>query len=183
MNQIINRKQAMIRLVLLSVAFFLPAFFAQASDSTRIMRKTKPVIVIDPGHGGRDLGAQGSDNTLEKEVTLTLAQMIAGCLEKNFKVILTRTGDYWLDDPGRTAKANHHEAVMFLSIHASGSYLRKTAGVAVFYHKAETGSVQASRPGTNLSLSSGNGPVAWDEIQTIHLPASKLAAEILNPGC
>ena len=47
MNQIINRKPVMFRLVVLSVAFFLPALFAQASDSTRIMRQSKPVIVID----------------------------------------------------------------------------------------------------------------------------------------
>jgi len=180
MNQIINKKPVRVRLVLLFVLIFFSALSADAADRTRIMRKKGPVIVIDPGHGGRDSGARGSENTLEKEVTLTLARLIAGCLEKDFNVILTRTGDYWLDSPGRTAAANHNKAALFLSIHASGSYLRKTDGATLFYHKGMTGSVQVSRSADSLSLSDGNGPIAWDDIQKIHLPASRLMAETIQ---
>ena len=180
MNQIINKKSAMVLQVILFIAVCIPTLPGEASDTTWITHKNKPVIVIDPGHGGFDFGAQGSENTLEKEVTLTLARMIASCLERDYKVILTRTGDYWLDSPGRTAIANHHKAALFLSIHASGSYLHKTDGVALFYHKEMRNSAQASKPVTSLALSDGNGPISWDEIQRIHLSASKLVAETLR---
>ena len=76
--------------------------------------KFKKTIVLDPGHGGRDSGAKGPDGSLEKTVSLSLAQLIKDQLEKRYKVVLTRTEDYWLDIPGRTDVANHLEADLFV---------------------------------------------------------------------
>ena len=74
------------------------AVFAKRSELDTY-RKT---IVIDPGHGGHDTGAKGPEGTLEKTIALSLAQMISDGLRAQFHVILTRTGDYWLDIPGNS---------------------------------------------------------------------------------
>jgi N-acetylmuramoyl-L-alanine amidase len=180
MKQIINNKPLWALLVGLAAVIWGYILPVDASDTTLLPRKKKAVIVIDPGHGGHDHGARGAGGTTEKEVTLTLAQMIASCMSKDYKVILTRTGDYWLDGPGRTAIANHHKAALFLSIHASGSYLHQTGGAAVLFHK--TGPDQGALPASLASLSESDkkGPRVWDQVQNSHTRDSRLMAETIH---
>ena len=48
------------------------------------------IIVLDPGHGGNDMGARGSDNMTEKQVAMTFAGLMTERLKKTYKVFLTR---------------------------------------------------------------------------------------------
>lgn len=137
-------------------------------------------VVLDPGHGGHDNGVQGPAGTIEKSVALGLAQLIAGRLKKNYKVILTRSDDYWIDIPGRTAVANHLKADLFISIHTGGSFLHQAKGITIFYYKELSGhaletDVDSSKPGN-----AGNPQAFWDNIQAGHIASSKALAQIMQ---
>lgn len=78
------------------------------------------VIVIDPGHGGKDSGAKGLGGTLEKNVVLDVAKFLQTDLNNipGFKAILTRNGDYFLPLSERLRIASENKANLFISIHA-----------------------------------------------------------------
>jgi N-acetylmuramoyl-L-alanine amidase len=83
--------------------------------------KTGWVIVIDPGHGGRDPGAVGS-SSYEKNIVLPVAIKMGEYLEhsvKNLKVIYTRKSDVYVDLNERAEIANRNKADLFISIHAN----------------------------------------------------------------
>lgn len=83
--------------------------------------KTGWVIVIDPGHGGRDPGALGSFS-YEKSIVLPVALKMGDYLEKNIpnvKVIYTRKTDIYVDLYERPEIANRNKADLFISIHAN----------------------------------------------------------------
>ena len=102
---------------------------------------SRPVIVIDPGHGGNDQGAKFKVNgkTLyEKEITLDLSKLAAAELEKmGYTVVLTRSQDQELILTERTEMANRLKAKLFISIHinTSTSYAtdtKKAEGIEIF---------------------------------------------------
>ena len=79
------------------------------------------VVVIDPGHGGIDRGGMPGQRLPEKPYTLDVAKRLARILDgtDDIKVVLTRTGDYFVPLPWRTAIANRevgHRAVLSRSI-------------------------------------------------------------------
>jgi N-acetylmuramoyl-L-alanine amidase len=93
----------------------------------------RPRIVLDPGHGGQDPGAQGY--ATEKDVTLVIARELATLLRDrlNAEVVLTRTGDTTLTLAERTTFANNLKADLFLSIHANSSESQRLHGVETYY--------------------------------------------------
>jgi len=94
------------------------------------------VIVIDPGHGGRDYGAIGrSKKTREKDINLDIANELAKLIrkEKQFKVIMTRTKDEYVSLDDRAKIANDAKADLFISIHCNSSTKRSANGYQVFY--------------------------------------------------
>jgi N-acetylmuramoyl-L-alanine amidase len=96
-------------------------------------------IVIDPGHGGKDKGAQGRGGLYEKEVTLGIALELKKLVEERagMKVVLTRTGDYFVPLKDRTAIANHAKdgmpADLFISVHTNAHKSPKVGGFESFY--------------------------------------------------
>jgi len=79
------------------------------------------VVVIDPGHGGKDPGALGK-NSREKDITLAIAMKVGRYIEENIKdvkVIYTRTQDEFIELHSRAAIANKNNADLFISIHAN----------------------------------------------------------------
>ena len=80
----------------------------------------RPLIVLDPGHGGFDPGAMGGDGEIEKNITLEFATALAAELERRGKVrvALTRTTDTFISLPDRVRFARDQEAALFVSIHA-----------------------------------------------------------------
>jgi N-acetylmuramoyl-L-alanine amidase len=93
----------------------------------------RPKIVVDPGHGGNDPGAQGF--AVEKEVTLAVATRLAALLRERLdaEVVLTRTGDRTLTLSERTARANAEDPDIFVSIHANASTSRRLGGIETYY--------------------------------------------------
>ena len=92
------------------------------------------VLVIDPGHGGRDSGAVGIRNILEKNVTLSIAKKLKEKFksDKKYKVILTRTNDKYLKLKERVRKARKFKADLFISLHADYHRNKKVNGVSVY---------------------------------------------------
>ena len=91
-------------------------------------------VVIDPGHGGKDPGARGVTGSDEKDITLTIAQMVAERLSEDpqIRVVLTRTDDTYVSLEQRTAIANAQGADLFLSIHGNASENPQLAGVETY---------------------------------------------------
>ena len=87
------------------------------------------VVMIDPGHGGRDVGHETSisGHQNEKELNLKIAKYLGGYIEKylsNVKVVYTRTNDATVSLDDRVAKANNAKVDYFLSIPVSYTHLR-----------------------------------------------------------
>ena len=80
----------------------------------------RPVIVLDPGHGGIDTGTHGLDGELEKDVVLTFATEVRDKLAQSgkYRVLMTRTDDTFVPLNERVRFARSHNASLFISIHA-----------------------------------------------------------------
>jgi N-acetylmuramoyl-L-alanine amidase len=94
----------------------------------------KWVIVIDPGHGGKDPGSIGSF-TKEKNINLAIALKTGKYIEeniKNAKVIFTRTDDSTVDLLERPKIANRNNADLFISIHSNWWKVKSVAGAETF---------------------------------------------------
>ena len=94
-------------------------------------------IVIDPGHGGKDVGAVGSGRNYEKTVVLNIAKYLKKELQKSgFKVYLTRSGDNFVKLSDRTKYANEKNADIFVSIHANAvakSNAKNVYGIETYF--------------------------------------------------
>ncbi len=95
-------------------------------------------VVIDPGHGGSNLGAIAFDGkTPEKSLTLDLAQRLTRELQKRgIRSRLTRQRDRYMTLLARTAFARKQRANCFISLHFNASPLHNQSGVEIFYPEA-----------------------------------------------
>ncbi|MFZ5569432.1 MAG: N-acetylmuramoyl-L-alanine amidase family protein [Thermodesulfobacteriota bacterium] len=141
-------------------------------DHPRFHRKIAPIVIIDPGHGGYDTGSRGSAGTLEKEVTLALAQLLVAELKNRYQVILTRSDDYWLDLNSRAAEANYQGGDLFLSLHASAGFGFTVKDLTVSYYQTASGN-EAHPPGDGEPPVDTNDPPTWENTQRAHYPESK----------
>ena len=157
--------------MLILALIFFPSTQAKAAKEIFFNKK---IIILDPGHGGYDTGAKGPGKTMEKDITLKLAQMIKKKLGNKYRTILTRTDDYKLDLNSRTAVANHLKADIFISIHTGGSFLHKAAGINIFYFKELIG----QRLSDDLHFPPADD--IWSSLQIRHIKASSLLAEFIQ---
>lgn len=96
--------------------------------------KRNIMVVVDPGHGGKDPGAVGSKGEREKDVVLSIAQLLAKRLkrEKGFDVQLVRNDDFFVPLRKRVEIAHKHNADMFISVHADAAPRLTASGASVF---------------------------------------------------
>jgi len=99
-----------------------------------IPRKTGFLIMVDPGHGGKDQGAKGVTGNLEKDFNLAVGNRLVQLLQQypEFQVLSTRGTDVYLTLQERVELANDVEADLFLSIHAN-SFRPETRGTETYY--------------------------------------------------
>lgn len=97
-------------------------------------RMERPMIVLDPGHGGVDPGAIGIGGTHEKDITLAMAREIRRQLEATgkYRVFLTRDQDVFIRLRDRIAIARQQSADLFISIHADSMGNRETRGASIY---------------------------------------------------
>ena len=92
------------------------------------------LVAIDAGHGGEDPGAIGPKGTLEKNVTLKIANKLARLInqEQGMKAYIIRTGDYYIPLRERFNKAREKRADLFVSVHADAFRDSKVNGASVY---------------------------------------------------
>ncbi|HLO87575.1 MAG TPA: N-acetylmuramoyl-L-alanine amidase [Nostocaceae cyanobacterium] len=98
--------------------------------------KGRVLVVIDPGHGGKDSGAPGLGGLLEKDVVLPISKRVAAILEQNgVQTVLTRDADFFVELQGRVDIAKRVNGNLFVSIHANSIDGRPDVnGLEVYYY-------------------------------------------------
>ncbi|MBW8347995.1 N-acetylmuramoyl-L-alanine amidase [Bacillus sp. IITD106] len=92
-------------------------------------------IVLDPGHGGNDIGASGQNGTIEKEVTLETAKKIKAALEQaGAEVLLTRDDDEYVALEDRVLYAIENKSNLFISIHYDAFETNDVHGMTTYYY-------------------------------------------------
>ncbi|NJR18151.1 MAG: N-acetylmuramoyl-L-alanine amidase [Calothrix sp. CSU_2_0] len=106
------------------------------NPSPRPFPKGKIIVIIDPGHGGKDSGAPGIGGLLEKDVILPIGKRVAAILEQNgIQAVMTRDADYFVDLKPRVDLAERINATLFISIHANSISGRPDVnGLEVYYY-------------------------------------------------
>jgi N-acetylmuramoyl-L-alanine amidase len=147
-------------------------------------------VVIDPGHGGDELGTQGAKGTLEKEITLAVARRLRTLIESRLglKVFLTRENDRTMSLDERSAFANNHHADVFLSIHANSAVRPALRGAEVYYLTVERADEEARKrageSGATLpALGGGNRTIdliLWETAQARYLEQSASLATYIE---
>ncbi len=176
-----------------SRALFVFIAFGIASPSA----SATPLVVLDPGHGGSNTGATGRRApgavlpTLEKQLTLTFARLIAQRLvQRGIASELTRTRDRYLTLHDRSRVANGGETVCFVSVHANASPDHSRRGIETYVYDREATDVAAYRATTQAANDVVAGRLAALEIvNTLHdslrlgrLLQSHLAQTGLSPN-
>jgi N-acetylmuramoyl-L-alanine amidase len=107
---------------------------------------TKVTIVVDPGHGGHDLGTV-SNGLQEKDLTLDVAQRLGFLLRERLgaTVIFTREDDQFIPLDRRAEIANTAQADFMISIHANSSSLSTVRGVETYYFQAPEQALQIAQ--------------------------------------
>ncbi|MDF1860683.1 MAG: N-acetylmuramoyl-L-alanine amidase [Verrucomicrobiales bacterium] len=94
-------------------------------------------VIIDPGHGGRDLGASDS-YVYEKHINLDVSRRLERALqEAGFKTVMTRTRDEFLALSERSSKANRYRNAVFVSVHFNSAYRTAALGIETFYRTSD----------------------------------------------
>ena len=103
------------------------------TDSPPSLRNQK-IILVDAGHGGEDSGAVGKNKSLEKNVNLAIAKKLVAIINQNkdFKAVLSRSGDYYVPLTKRLTIAQQQKASMFISIHADSVESISAKGASVY---------------------------------------------------
>ncbi len=124
-----------------------------ATSSEALVAPRVAVVLIDPGHGGKDPGAIGRHNSKgealvvqEKDVVLDVSKRLFELLSNRYPaktIRLTRERDVFLELEERTEMANSisledNEAIIFISIHANAAFTSKSNGFEVWYLPPET---------------------------------------------
>ena len=114
---------------------------SSSSDKAKPKKSAQKVIVLDPGHGGKDPGAIGYSGVYEKNITLAMGKELKKILERSgkYKVYLTRSTDIFIPLRDRVKIARKYKADLFLSIHADSAKNRSAKGLSV-YTLSETAS-------------------------------------------
>lgn len=164
-----------------------PQLRPTAAPSTGFKRPI--VLVIDPGHGGEDGGAQGPGGRFEKDLTLALARRLraAAVDSLSIQVFLTRDGDTEVPLDERAAIANNFNADIFISLHANGSRFASASGTEVFFLSYTAADDEARRVALQEGAIAEKAPandkdvglILWDMAQAAQLDASsKLAGNL-----
>jgi N-acetylmuramoyl-L-alanine amidase len=184
--------------LLLLAGLTRPAFPQAAGDRgarSRSDARKQLTVVIDPGHGGIELGAKGKFGNVEKDITLAIALKLKAMIEKNmaFQVVLTRDKDMDVSVENRSAIANNQKADLFISIHTNGSRQKSAEGSETFFLSTGATPDEETRRLAYLENNSSRiedhvdktseedvKMILWDMAQTAYVRQSSQLAEMIQ---
>jgi N-acetylmuramoyl-L-alanine amidase len=153
-----------------------------------------PVVVLDPGRGGANVGGSGATGLLEKDITLQLATEAGRLIEEllGARVILTRTDDSDVPLEARAALANQAGGDLFISIYAGGSLGGTRREFQTFYFDdPQERSAAGREPAGERDFAGEGGPrrrgavapspaILWDQAQLDFFDTSQMLARLLD---
>ena len=142
-------------------------------------------VVIDPGHGGEEVGAKGPGGTLEKDITLAIARKLRTSLANSLglQTFLTRDKDAEVPLDDRASFANNYKADLFISIHANASRSHGAKGSEVYFLSYQASDEESRRVALQEGEAQSGAPagsdvalILWDMAQAEHLEESSALA-------
>ena len=147
-------------------------------------QKKRKIVVVDPGHGGKDSGAVGITKKLEKNITLKVALLLKKEFSKyeEFRVILTREKDVYLKLRERTEIAKNSNADIFISLHADFNKNRRTRGISLYTlsERASDKEAEALARRENRSDFLGNVDLSSENSEVTNILIDLTKRETLN---
>jgi N-acetylmuramoyl-L-alanine amidase len=166
-----------------------PVPSAPAASRTTPAGPAVRTVVIDPGHGGEDVGAKGPGGALEKDVTLAIARKVRSTVINalGIQAFLTRDKDQDVPLDERAAFANNYKSDLFISIHANASRAQGARGSEVYFLSYQASDDESRRvaaleggeipvTATSAPASSDVALILWDMAQAEHLEESSALA-------
>jgi N-acetylmuramoyl-L-alanine amidase len=130
-------------------------------------RQAPSIVVLDPAHGGTDLGARGAAGIRESEIVMQFVAQVRTALESNgFQVMQTRQGNENPSFDDRSAIANSQRGAVFVSLHIASTGLPGTVRVYVM------SDLPASNDVTGL--------IPWDHAQAPFVPLSRRFGDMVQ---
>jgi len=151
-------------------------------------------IVLDPGHGGLDVGAKGKFGAVEKDVTLAISLKLKALIEGNlsYRVVLTRDKDIDVSLENRAALANNNDAAVFVSLHANGSFRKAARGSETFFLSLNSTDEESRKTAYRENTGTEAGQriveddkdlvqmILWDMAQSAYVRQSSRLAELIQ---
>ncbi|WP_394973150.1 N-acetylmuramoyl-L-alanine amidase [uncultured Croceitalea sp.] len=134
----------------------------------------KPIVILDPGHGGKDSGAIGINGLKEKEAVFNIAREVIRLNRQLFndtlEVYLTRYSDTLISLRDRTKLAKALKADVFVSIHCNQAVRKEAQGVEIYINPQEKQSAALAElfaKGLNENLGFKNRGVKYENFQVL----------------
>jgi N-acetylmuramoyl-L-alanine amidase/putative methionine-R-sulfoxide reductase with GAF domain len=126
-------------------------------------------IVLDPGHGGWDLGTVGRQGVVEKDLVLDISQRLGRLLDSRLgsEILYTRTEDAYVPLEERAEIANDAQADLFVSVHANNSDYASARGVETYY-------TNVSAPANSLEIEKRENATAMTVVTTTALSSDAM---------
>ncbi|WP_338521420.1 N-acetylmuramoyl-L-alanine amidase [Candidatus Legionella polyplacis] len=114
------------------IIYYISDFFIRYFNIRNLYRNL--VIILDPGHGGKDPGASGLDSSKEKDITLIIAKYLKELIDNQvgMHAFLTRKKDSYISLRDRLLIAKRYNADLLISIHVNSCLDKKSSGALVF---------------------------------------------------
>jgi N-acetylmuramoyl-L-alanine amidase len=140
----------------------------------------KPIIVIDPGHGGHDSGAR-KFGTVEKDVVLSFSLKLREKLNETgfYKVLMTRDTDVFIPLHERRSFAERHQAALFIAIHADYTDRASARGATIYSLRPETADV-LKRAAGDVAVDAAGKKVAGADMGAVQGILSEKAREVID---
>ena len=141
-----------------------PLWYPPNEGPRSASRQPPPLVMLDPGHGGRDPGAIGVSGTYEKLIALEAAYELRRLLEASgrYRVAMTRARDVFIPLEQRVAIAQEHGASLFVSMHADAlSHDRAVRGASVYTFAAHASDAQTARIAASENAADRFAGRAW----------------------
>lgn len=158
---------------------------SKAAAESAVAKKTtptKPVIVIDPGHGGKDPGCLGATGTREKDIVLSVSKKLYNKLDAaKYDVYLTRRNDTFLNLDTRSGIAEKKKADLFVSIHANSNPKKAVKGFSVYTLSKTASDAEAQKLAEAENSADKIGVDGFEEFEPeLRNALSSLQRQIMN---